>query len=187
MSENFERHSNDEQFEDISKLESELKILKADILNFFAENRELNDKEFYDKMIDYSYENKELKDIIKLIIFLSSNIETTNKNTKLKIYQILTKLLNHKEKTLEILKSQKQTITDLDELVSEFKLSKKKNGSLNEKIVSFFAYLKPFFTNKIFIIVFSFTFFISFLYLIHLYDPEFYKDIYQLIKNNNLK
>jgi len=165
--------------DELKQLENELKLLKTDILNFFTENKDINDKEFYEKLIDYSNEHKELRDVVKLIIFLSSNIETNNKSVRSKVYQILDKLLNYKEKTLIILKDQKYTIEELHKMVEELK---KDSKPINASKKGFLDKLSDWvINNKFLTFVVGIMFLLGTMVVVHKIDETVYSDSVNLI------
>ena len=156
----------------IDDVKNELKILKNELIQFFSDmgDDKIND-EFYNKLIDYSSQNPEFLSILKLLTILSSKNETELKHYKIKIYKILEKLIDLKEKSLDILSLQQELFNDLNEAIK----TPKNNFSIME-------FLKTIIKSKILVTIFGTIILIIVIAIIKETDITLYKDILDIVK-----
>ncbi len=159
----------------IENIKNELKILRNDLIQFFSDINEddIND-EFYNKLIDYSSQNPEFLSVLKLLTILSSKNETELKHYKIKIYKILEKIINLKEKSLDVLALQQELFNDIQKTISEMKENDKKS--------IFLEVIKTITKSKILAGVLSFLIIVFVVGFIKDIDSVLYKDILDILK-----
>lgn len=159
--------------EDIKKIEGELKILKEDLMQFFSavDDKQLNE-DFYDKVLTYSSKNPEFISILKLLTVLSSKNETELKQYKIKIFKILERLINLKEKSINILTAQHNLYNEIQTTIGEIK------GKSNK----FFSVVNLIFKSKILMSVFGFSFVVVLFFTVNYFFPSYHNDLLKILK-----
>ena len=176
------------------EIRHELKIIENNLYALFSEEKS---DEFYEKIFDlqddivrnkYFIENglnQEFSKLFKILIFMSSKIDTNHKEFKKKIFDILSKFKDNKEKTLDLSDNYIEYLDELANVIKELRdlheiEKNKKKGFF--KIFSY-EFFKILFSSRFIQGAIAFIIIITILYIIHIADPLFYKDIIVNIKH----
>ena len=159
--------------EKLKELRNDVDIIRDELLTLLNNDTALNETTL-DQFIDIIKDKPELKDFIKFTIMLNSKNETNVKNFKIKLHEILVKILENKKSLIEITEMHSDVINELRKLIDETKnkkpnsiLTSLKNVILNNKTVS---------------TIVSIALLVLFLLIINKIDHEFLLEVFDFLK-----
>ena len=179
------------------EIRHELRIIENNLYALFSEDKS---DEFYEKIFDlqddivknkFFIENglsQEFNKLFKVLIFMSSKIDTNHKEFKKKIFDILSKFKDNKEKTLTLSDNYIEYLDELVKVIKELKELHEQEKTIVKK-VGFFKKIfnaenfRILISSKIIQGVLGFLIIVSILFILHKIDPAFYTDILHNLKH----
>jgi len=183
------------------EIKNELKLIESNLYALFDSND--HSDELYQKILNMQDDilnnpffiehglSQEFNKLFKILIFLSSKIDTNDKEFKKKMFDILSKFKENKEKSVELSKYYIEYLNELLKLIEDLKKEKEKEKAnkdpINYKGINKFLFIVKnlliyLFNSKPVQVLFSVSLVVAFLYGLKTFDVNFYQEFIELFK-----